>query len=147
MVKEYNTHATPELYAATTPLEGVKLVLSDAASSGDPETVVAIIDVRRAYFYAKAKRLIYVKLPPEDWEEGDEGRCGVLDFSLYGTRDAAQNWEEELGNLLTEAGLTRGKASPCLYRKEGSKLSASVWGDDVTAQGSNTDIMELIECL
>ena len=26
--------------------------------------------------------------------------CGLLRYSLYGTRDAAQNWEEELASTL-----------------------------------------------
>ena len=45
-------------------------------------------DVTRAYFYARARRKVYVELPEEDWEEGVRGR---LEMSKYGTRDAAQN--------------------------------------------------------
>ena len=48
------------------------------------------IDVRRAYFYADATREIYIELPKEDYEEG---KVGKLRKSMYGTRDAAQNWE------------------------------------------------------
>ena len=44
------------------------------------------IDIRRAYFYAKAKRDVYIKLPDED---AQEGMCGKLDLSMYGTRAAA----------------------------------------------------------
>ena len=83
----------------------------------------------------RRKRKLYVELPPEDWEAGDDNMCGRLNYSLYGTRDAAQNWEEELGQTLEEAGLTRGKASPCLYRSTCSPTSAAVWGDDVPIQG------------
>ena len=50
------------------------------------------IDVRRAYFHAKARRMVYVRLPEEDHEEG---KCGRLVKAMYGTRDAAQNWECE----------------------------------------------------
>ena len=46
-------------------------------------------DVSRAYFYARAVRPVYVKIPPEDTEEGDEARCGKLLMSMYGTRKAA----------------------------------------------------------
>ena len=84
VAKEYNTCARPDLFAATTPLEGVKLVVSDAASAESEDVVLAVIDVRRAYFYAKAKRKLYVELPPEDWQEGDEHMCGRLNYSLYG---------------------------------------------------------------
>ena len=50
------------------------------------------IDIRRAYFHALARRKIYVHLQPEDYEEG---MCGRLLKAMYGTRDAAQNWEFE----------------------------------------------------
>ena len=49
------------------------------------------IDVRRAYFYAPSRRSVYVDLPDEDTEEG---MCGKLCKRMYGTRDAAQNWEK-----------------------------------------------------
>ena len=71
--------------------------------------MVSVVDVRRAYFYARARRKVYVELPPEDWQAGDEERCGLLRVSLYGTRDAAQNWEEEFGSTLKGLGLVRGK--------------------------------------
>ena len=51
---------------------------------------LAFIDVKRAYFYAEAKKDIFVRLP-----EGDNtpGMCGKLRKSMYGTRDAASNCE------------------------------------------------------
>ena len=52
--------------------------------------VTDFIDVRRAYFHAEARRLVYVKLPGED---NEPNMCGKLIKALYGTRDAAQNWE------------------------------------------------------
>ena len=55
VAKEYNTGPRPDLFSATSPLEGVKLVISEAASSNPKGTVLLVIDVRRAYFYAKAK--------------------------------------------------------------------------------------------
>ena len=34
--------------------------------------VVTLVDVRRAYFYAPARRQVFVELPPEDCQPGDE---------------------------------------------------------------------------
>ena len=50
--------------------------------------------VRWAYFYAAVKTPTYIRIPEEDWKEGDESRCGKLNVSLYGTREAAANWQE-----------------------------------------------------
>ena len=52
-------------------------------------------DVSRAYFYAPATRPIYIKIPDEDWEPGDEENVARLNLSLYGTRDTAKNWNKK----------------------------------------------------
>ena len=67
---------------------------ASATSLGD--RVVAVVGIRRAYFYAKSRRDTFITIPAEDWEPGDEGRCGRLRVSLYGTRDAAGNWDLEI---------------------------------------------------
>ena len=113
--KEIRTGPRPDLYAPTPPYEALKMVLSRAATGEHRKKAIAIIDVRRAYFYAPAKRRVFVELPPEDWVDGDEDRCGLLLKSLYGTRDAALNWDEELGNSMVEIGMKRGRASSCVY--------------------------------
>ncbi len=57
-----------------------------------------INDVSRALFEAPAVRNICVVIPPEDLEEADKihDKVGHLRMSLYGTRDAAMNWQEEV---------------------------------------------------
>eukprot|EP00972_Heterocapsa_arctica_P044010 6498175-Heterocapsa_arctica.AAC.1 len=74
-----------------------------------------IIDIRRAYFNAPARRPVYVEIPPEDWENGDEHKCARLNSSLYGTRDAAWNWEEELTKFMIAQGAVMAKSSSCVY--------------------------------
>ena len=55
VAKEYKMHARPELHAPT-PLEALKVVLSEIATGTLGGKVVALVDVRRAYFYAPARR-------------------------------------------------------------------------------------------
>ena len=107
VAKEYKTHAWPELYAPTPPLEALKVVLSEIATGKRGEKVGALVDVWLAYFCAPARRKVFVDLPPEDYQPGDEHMCGLLRYSLCGTRDAAQNWEEELASTLSSLKLTR----------------------------------------
>ena len=54
VAKGYKTHARPELYVSTPPLEALKVVLSKIAMGRRRRKVVALVDVRRAYFYAPA---------------------------------------------------------------------------------------------
>ena len=109
---------------------GVKLVISEAASSNQKATVLLVIDVRRAYFHAKERRRVYIELPEGDGGGPGSRQCGLLRKSLKITRDAAQNWECELGGFLEEIGLRRRQASTCLYSEEARGISASVHGDE-----------------
>ena len=70
---------------------------------------IDFIDIRRAYFHSKARRSVYVQLPPEDFEPG---MCGRLLKSLYGTRDAAQNWEFEYIEFMESVGFNVGMSTP-----------------------------------
>ncbi len=70
------------------------------------------IDIKRAYFYAPSKRPTFIEIPSEERVQGDEGKVGRLELSLYGTRDAAQNWCEEYTTTLRRWGFTVGRLSP-----------------------------------
>ena len=88
--REFNVGKDDALYAATPPLEALRLIISHAAtySDGGPQRVIMINDVRRAYVYANITRGVYIELPKEDPKHGT-GLLGKLKLCLYGTRDAA----------------------------------------------------------
>ena len=86
------------------------------------------MDISRAFFHADAIRKVYVKLAPEDAEEG---MCGRLNKSMYGTRDAAQNWGETYMQLMQDIGFNKGKSSPCTFHHERKELRAVAHGDDL----------------
>ena len=82
---------------------------------------------------------MYVELPEEE-EEG-EGRevCGKLLKSMYGTRDAAQNWDRAHAGFIKEIGFGAEIASPCVFKHEGRNMKAVVHGDDFTIIGRSQD--------
>ena len=126
VAREINTHRRDDLFAATPPLEAFKTILSMTATSNRGE-VVMINDISRAFFHARAKREVFVQLPKEDMNEGEEKMCGRLKYSMYGTRDAAQNWYQEYSGQLIKIGFEQGKASPCTFyhRELGIRTMAS----------------------
>ena len=97
-------------------------------------------DIKRAYFYAPASRPIYVAIPDEDLCPGDEGKVACLNLSLYGTRDAAQNWSNAYSSHLESVGFTRGRASPCNFFHSERRISLTVHGDDFTSTGTERDL-------
>ena len=68
--------------------------------------------------------------------------CGLLQCSLYGTRDAAQNWKEEFASTLSDLKLTRGIACPCKWQGciKGEHVVATVHGDDITIGGEGSAV-------
>ena len=65
-------------FAAIPPLEAIRALISMAASQrkrgNGPYKKLSFIGIRKAYFHAKAKRLMYVVLPEEFCEPGEFGQ-------------------------------------------------------------------------
>ena len=122
-------------------------MLSEIATGKHGRKVVVLIDVRRAYFYTLARRRVFVELPPEDCQPGDEHMCGLLRYSLYGTRDAA--WEEELASTLSDLKLTKRSACPCVWEGhiKGEDIVATVHGDDITIGGERSAVQFLTKMI
>ena len=64
-----------------------------------------------------------MEIPIEDWEPGDEDKVARLKFSLYETRDAAQNLAEEYSKRLEALGFVTGRATPCNFQHDSKKFT------------------------
>ena len=111
VVREINTYKRDHLFAATPPLEAL-ISMTATANKGE---IVMVNDISRAFFHAKLEREVYVQLPEEDKGKGEERLCGKLQYSMYGTRDAAKNWFHEYSQKLLQIGFHQGVASPCVF--------------------------------
>ena len=127
------------------PSETLRPMLSKLA--GDKKRKLMYADVSRAYFYAPAVRAVYVRLPDEDRQPGDENLVGKLNMSMYGTRDAAANWASEYCGTLLSAGYAQGKASPCIFHNEMSDTTVMVHGDDFVGVGRPEELAKLRDVL
>ena len=99
-----------------------------------------INDISRAFFHAKAKRVVYVQLPNEDKGNGDEHKCGKLKYSMHGTRDAAQNWYQEYWSQLINIGFQQGKAFPWIFHHLGRGIRTYIHGDDYVSTGKQQEL-------
>ena len=93
---------------------------------------IDFVDISRAFFQADAIREVYVELPDEDQSPG---MCGKLLKSMYGTRDAAQNWGMAYTDFMESIGFVKGKSSPCTFYNQKRELRCVVHGDDFTILG------------
>ena len=129
-----------DLFAATPPLESLRMLLSIVAGRQSQKHqkdnfILMTNDVKRAYFYAPATRPIYIKIPEEDREPGDEENVGMLRLSLYGTRDAAMNWAKTYTFHLKGLGFIVGSSNPCNFYHPQRDVACTVHGDDYTSAG------------
>ena len=121
-----------DLFSPTPPLETLKLLIAKCAKGqrGPTPLRIGAFDVSRAYFYAPCRRPLYIEIPDEDWVPGDERRVGKLHLSLYGTRDAAQNWAAAYTSHLQKLGFRQGRASLCNFVHVKRNIALTVHGDD-----------------
>ena len=133
-------------FAPAPPLEALRTVLSLAMTKCgnhqpdwdplSPQRVqVSLVDVKRAYFNAKIdpeEPATFVKLPSEDPDAGK--LCGRLLRHMYGTRPAADGWQEEYSTMLVGLGFRQGGASPNVFYHPVRKIATSVHGDDFTSE-------------
>ena len=137
--KEFNDGVEDGLFAATPPLEALRLLISDAATKDSKEEkVIMVNDVARAFFEAPINRYVCVELPDEMKTEKDE--VGLLQMSLYGTRDAAANFQAEVRKFIVKAGFNVGKYNPATYYHPGKKIRTLVHGDDFISSGGRENV-------
>ena len=61
---------------------------------------------------------------------------GLLLRHMYGTRAAADGWQQEYARtLMEELGFQQGSASPCVFVHKERRRTCSVHGDDFTTAG------------
>ena len=139
VAKEIKRYEDLSLYAATPPLEAIKLMIAKAASNRRRYGMLHI-DISRAYFASLAKRFIVIEVPPEDRADPNVVEYAVLEKSMYGTRDAALNWEETYVQALLGLGFVRAKYNPCVFHHKDKDTSVVVHGDDFTAAGPHAEL-------
>ena len=134
------------MFAATPPLEAKKILFSLAASQPESNDIkkLLFVDVKRAFFYAPAKRDVYVRLPPE---EARPGHCGKLRRAMSGTRDAPALWEADCSSKLRKEGFIQGISTPCVFVHSTTDLKLADHDDDVTLLGNKAGLCFAEACM
>ena len=73
--------------------------------------------------------------------------CGRLNYSMYGTRDAAQNLFKEYSQRLIDVGFEQGLSTPCIFYHKGRAIRTNVHGDDYVSTGMPNQLQWLREQL
>ena len=129
-------------------MEALRLVISRAATLDESGRAreITVNDVSRAVFYAECTRCLYIELPAED-PLATPDQLGRLRLCLYGTRDAALNWQQTLSDHLVEAGFVRGVGHPSVFHHPVRDIWTLVHGDDYCNAGSSESLDWMEEVL
>ena len=65
VAQEITFSRSDDFFAATPPLEALRLMISHAASNRSKGYKILVMDARKAHLHAYAEREIFVELPPE----------------------------------------------------------------------------------
>ena len=137
-------HSSKSYFAPAPPLAALRtciwMVMTEVGTHKPiwdpfpPQRVqISLVDIKRAYFNAGIERAdtpALVQFPPEDADS--ETKVGRLLRHVYGTRMAADGWQEEYSTGLVAFGFTHGDACPNLFRHAEKGIVTSVHGDDFT---------------
>ena len=150
VAKEFNDSKDMGIFASTPPLEALRTLLSEAGTRRKrrkgKEVVMMLNDVARAFFEAKATRELCIELPDEDKTEKDqrEDNVAILEKSLYGTRDAANNFQKEIKSFMLGIGLKIGRYNASTYHHGKFGLKTMVHGDDFVTVGGREETKWLV---
>ena len=132
-----------ETFAPTSKPETFRLILSLAAKEN---FVLRQMDVKSAYLHPEIKEEIYLEQPSGFEKIDPTGKKLVcrLNKSIYGLKQAAKNWYEELANFLIQQNFVRSKNDYCLFSKneKDKKLFVLSWVDDLVIAGSSLEAKE-----
>ena len=133
VAREFTSDEWTDLNAGTPPMEALKSIIFMAANHKEAFSVMHV-DVSRAYFHVKAQRR-----GGTITSGGQNGhRCwkiGLLKKSMYGTRDAASNWERDWPKHIKTVEYQLGISLNNLFRQEGDRVSGMTHGDDFVLTG------------
>ena len=138
-----------ETFAPTCRPETFRILLQLSAKQGH---VMHQFDVKTAFLHSPIEEEVYLEQPQEFVKRGSDGEKLVcrLNKSIYGLKQAANNWYKELANFLLRQGFTRSKNDHCLF----ARLEAEdhtfilVWVDDIiVASRSMTVVSDVKKAL
>ena len=132
-------------FAAVVRYESIRMLFALIASKG---LEMWLIDFVGAYLNSEPQGDNYMEIP-----EGFEKHYTIpgvdtvlmMNLTIYGTMDGANNWFYKLDGTFTELGYRQSRADPCIriqWTKDGGHSITATYTDDVTGASSSIDVMK-----
>jgi len=123
-----------DFFETFAPVMRYKSLMILLAFAAERDYEVRHLDVPKAFLQATLSEEIYME-QPEGFHNGDRNQVWKLLKSVYGIRQAPNNWNNELNQFLLSIGFTRLKSDPCIYvkpcRESPRQITLGVFVDDI----------------
>lgn len=123
----------------------IRIALSIASMKG---LLVHHLDIKTAFLNGKLQESIYMKQPPGFQHENKNLVCR-LKKGIYGLKQAAKLWNDEIHGVLIGEGFERSKADPCLYSKkeDGDWVFVLIYVDDIQVIGKTKRTIDKVKTM
>ena len=101
-----------ETFAPVARKESINVALAIAA---EQDMIMENVDVDTAFLYGEVKEVIYTDQPDGFADKQHHDKKCLLNKALYGTKQAAREWNHRLNAHLEGQGFTRTAADLCVY--------------------------------
>ena len=101
-----------ETFAPVARKESINVALALAA---EQDLIIENVDVDTAFLYGEVKEEIYMDQPDGFMDEQNGAKKCLLHKALYGTKQAAREWNNRLNAHLEGQGFKRAAADLCVY--------------------------------
>ena len=138
-----------ETFAPTCKPETFRILLQLSTKHGH---VMHQFDVKTSFLHSPIEEEVYLEQPQEFVKRGSDGEKLLcrLNKSIYGLKQAANNWYKELENILLRQGFTRSRNDHCLFARSEAEdhTFVLVWVDDIrVASRSMTVVSDVKKAL
>ena len=126
-----------ETWAAVARLESIRMTAAFVAAY---RLTPWQVDFTSAYLNSEIKEEVYIRQPSDHKEPRKEDWVCKLKKALYGTRQGAHEWWNELNNGYAGIGYYTSRADPCVRTKwteDGKVTITNTYMDDVFGASSN----------
>ena len=135
-----------ETFAPTCKPETLRTLLQLSEKQGH---VMHQFDVKTVFLHSPIEEEVYLERPQEFVKQrSDEEKLVCrLNKSIYGLKQAADNWYKELANFLLRQGFTRSRNDHCLFARtktEGHTF-IMVWVDDIIAASKSITVISDVQ--
>ncbi len=139
LARQFKPPGWESVFAATPPLWVFRCLAHCAVTNGNQHKPrkLRVIDLKRAFFHAKADGTTFVKPPHLVGTD----KCWRLLKSMYGTLNAAGEFQDTFNDTLTNTlEHSQGMSNPCLFYDARDDVRLAYHGDDVVAEGEEAGL-------